>query len=95
MIRNTLTETDAKALNTVARLLKQQKLLDDDGIECLMEDAILALQDGPPQEQRSFTGSFRAAKFIVEYDHDELELDVTYAFKNQAIIILRARREGR
>ena len=89
-----MTETDAKALNTVARLLRQQKLLDDDGIECLMEDAILALQDDPPEEQRPLTGSFKAAKFRIEYDHDELELDVTYAFDDQAIIILRARREG-
>ena len=60
-----------------------------------MEDAILALQDDPPEEQRSFTGSVKAAKFRIEYDSYDLELDVTYAFDNQAIIILRARREAR
>jgi len=40
------------------------------------------------QRQR---GTFRAAKFKIEYDADVLELDVTYAFKNEVIIVLRER----
>ena len=84
----------ARALVTLAKLLKERGILAAEEIDYLIEnlnpefDEIYADEMTPQQP-----GVFRAAKFKVEHDLD-LEHAVTFAFKDLAIIVLRKRQEG-
>lgn len=86
-------ETSKRALENVGRLLKKRHFLDDEDIAWLLQDAVEEIEFECPVSHGP-RKLFRAAKFCVEYNPDDLELAVTYAFKNVAIIVLRERQEG-
>lgn len=79
------------SLTTVEKLLRKHHVLAEEDITWLMSDAIENIELESPVID-SNRKVFPAAKFRVEYDED-LEVDVTYAFKDLAIIVLRQKRQ--
>ena len=84
-----------RALVSLAKLLVKHGILDQEDVDHLVSDLNPEFDEIYAEEMKpKQPGVFRAANFKVEYDSHVLECDTTYAFEDEAIIILRVRREG-
>ena len=84
-----------RALVSLAKLLLKHGILDQEDVDNLVSDLNPEFDKIYAEEMKhKQPGVFTAANFKVEYDPHLLECDTTYAFEDEAIIILRVRREG-
>ena len=83
------TDMTERALVTLAKLLLKHGILDQEDVDNLVSDLNPEFDEIYAEEMKhKQSGIFKAAKFRVVYEPDELEIDVTYAFEDEAIIIL-------
>ncbi|MBY8998867.1 MAG: hypothetical protein KGD60_14155 [Candidatus Thorarchaeota archaeon] len=94
-IKEFATDMTERALVSLAKLLLKHGILDQEDVDNLVSDLNPEFDEIYAEEMKhKQPGVFTAANFKVEYDPHVLECDTTYAFEDEAIIILRVRREG-